>query len=308
MSNEDYQPTLNRLETLLATYPDFSPAHDELGFLYYQDGQNDNALKHFEKAAQLEPENPKFQKNLADFYYAALSRIEDALQIYEKLLALDPTDGEILLVAANLLVSLNRFDEAQAHYETLFNLEPWRIDIQELIDKLKHRARGSGSPGVETQYQRAQAKAQAGDFEAAIQELEDILKENPDDALAHNDMGVLCYQTEAIQKARRHYEKAVALEPTNQTYMKNLAEYYLLVMGEIEKGLELYVAILKNQPQNVEALMAAAYISEKLKNYEQAKFFYEAILDVEPWHMVASERISAMGQGDTAAASKLFTL
>lgn len=308
MDTENHESTVHRLETLLDNHPDFSPAHDELGFLYYQSGKHDNALKHFEKAVRLEPDNPKFQKNLADFYYTALSRTEDALEIFEKLLVKNPTDGEILLITANLLVSLNRFDEAQSYYQSLLDLEPWRLDIQELVDKLKHRGDGDGSPELEAQYQRAQAQVQTGNNAEAIRILEALLKENPDYTLAHNDLGVLYYRDGDMQKALQHYESAVTLEPTNHIYLKNLAEYYLFVMGEIEKALELYVVILKKNPQDVEALMAAGRISEQFENYEQAKIFYEAILDAEPWHMEASERLAAMGQGTDTSESKLFTL
>lgn len=308
MGTENHESTIHRLETLLDNHPDFSPAHDELGFLYYQAGQHDNALNHFEKAAQLEPDNPKFQKNLADFYYSVLSRSEDALEIFEKLLVQHPSDSEILLITANLLVSLDRFDEAQAYYESLLNLEPWRLDIQELVDKLKHRDHGDNLKDVESLYQSAQTHAQNGEIEVAMGKLEKILKQNPENALAHNDLGVLSYQIGEVQKAREYYEKAVSLEPTNHTFMKNLAEHYLLVMGEIEKALELYLVILKDNPQDVEALMAAGRISEGFSNHEQARIFYEAILDAEPWNMEASERIAAMGQGDETPESKLFTL
>jgi tetratricopeptide (TPR) repeat protein len=308
MGTEDRESTIHRFEALLDNHPDFSPAHDELGFLYYQSGQHDKALIHFEKAAQLEPDNLKFQKNLADLYCAGLSRAEDALEIFEKLLVQDPSNGEILLITANLLVSVNRFEEAQAHYENLLNLEPWRLDIRELLDKLKHRGNGNSLTDVESLYQSAQEYAQNGESDSAMGKLEEILKHNPDHALAHNDLGVLSYQVGEVQRAREYYEKAVSLEPTNQTFLKNLAEYYLLVMGEIEKALELYVVILKNDPQDVDALMAAGRISEGFNNHDQARIFYEAILDAEPWNMEASERLRAMEHGDDTSESKLYTL
>ena len=307
MDTENHESTIHRLKTLLDNHPEFSPAHNELGFLYYQSGQHDNALTHFEKAAQLEPDNPEFQKNLADFYYAGLSRNEDALEIFEKLLMQDPSNSEILLITANLLVSVNRFEEAQVHYESLLNLEPWRLDIEELLDKLKHRGNGNSLTDAESLYQSAQEYAQNGEIESAMSKLEQILKQNPDHALAHNDLGVLSYQIGEVQRAREYYEKAVSLEPTNHTFIKNLAEYYLLVMGEIEKALELYVVILKNDPQDVDALMAAGRISEDFNHHEQARIFYEAILDAEPWNMEASERLAAMGQGDDTSESKLYT-
>ena len=37
------------------------------------------ALKHYERAVELQPANINFVKNLADFYYVEVGRIEDAL-------------------------------------------------------------------------------------------------------------------------------------------------------------------------------------------------------------------------------------
>ena len=82
------------LERLLNAYPDYGLAHNDLGVLCYNEGNKSEALHHYEKAAQVEPFNDTYQKNLADFYYVEAGRMGEALQIYVKLLETNPTDIE----------------------------------------------------------------------------------------------------------------------------------------------------------------------------------------------------------------------
>ena len=60
---------VSALEKLLESHPDFALAHNDLGVLYYQQGDKDKALNSYETAVRFEPANSTFRKNLADFYY-----------------------------------------------------------------------------------------------------------------------------------------------------------------------------------------------------------------------------------------------
>jgi len=295
-NDNDYKFKIKKLEELLQTYPDFALAHDELGAIFYQIKNYEKALKHFEKAAYLEPSNVRFQKNLGDFYYTILSRSEDALNCYRKVLNIDPINSEANLVTANILVSLHRFDEAKEIYKKILSLEPWRLDIQELIEKIKKQRKGKNLDSNEDRYQEAQRLAQNNDQKRAIEILQKILEDDPRYAVAHNDLGVLQYQIGKIDEAQAHYEKAVLIDPENIIFKKNLAEYYLFIKGEVLKALEIYLSILKDHPYDIETLLAAAKISEKYKRIEDAKVFYDAILDIEPWNLEASERLTQLEQ------------
>jgi tetratricopeptide (TPR) repeat protein len=285
---------IKKLEELLQIYPDFALAHDELGAIFYQLKKYERALMCFKEAARLDPDNIKFQKNLGDFYYTILSRSEDALSCYRKVLDIDPINSEANLVTANILVSLHRFEEAEEIYNKILSLEPWRLDIQELIEKIKKQRSGKDREDCEGRYQEAQRLAQLNDKEGAIEILQKILEDDPGYAMAHNDIGVLQYQVGKIEEAQAHYEKAVLIDPENIVFKKNLAEYYLFAKGDVLKALEIYLSILKDHPYDIETLLAAAKISEKFERIEDAKVFYGAILDIEPWNLEASEKLTQL--------------
>ena len=127
---------IGALKMFLETYPDYGVAHNDLGVLYYKEGEKEKAMEHYEQAARLEPENATFQKNLADFYYVEFGRVEEAMELYSKILKVNPTDVEALLILGTICVSLEKSDDASFFYERVLELEPCNADARERLDVL----------------------------------------------------------------------------------------------------------------------------------------------------------------------------
>ena len=111
-------------------------AHNDLGVLYYNHGDKEKALDHYEQAAQLEPQNPNFQKNLADFYFVEAGRVEDALQIYNNVLAVDPFEVEALMSMGMICEALKRPEDARHFYNRVLEAEPWNVDARNQLENL----------------------------------------------------------------------------------------------------------------------------------------------------------------------------
>ena len=125
------------LRVFLGLYPDYALAHNDLGVLYFEEGEKEKALDHYEQASRLEPYNDVFQKNLADFYYVEAGRVEEALQIYVKLLDTNPTDIEILLILGQICMALKKIDDARVFYNKVLEIVPWNVDARERLDELE---------------------------------------------------------------------------------------------------------------------------------------------------------------------------
>lgn len=132
-----YDDGIVALEKLLESYPGFALAHNDLGVLYFNRGDRERAMNHYEKAAQLNPENITFQKNLADFYFVVSERIDDALKIYLKILDKHPGDIETLLALGQICTSLNRIDDARFLFSKVLELEPKNISAIEGLKALQ---------------------------------------------------------------------------------------------------------------------------------------------------------------------------
>jgi tetratricopeptide (TPR) repeat protein len=301
---EDMQPALQgcrpedimrALQNLVRSFPDFARAHNDLGTLYYSSGEKHKALSHFERAAAISPADPLFLKNLADYYHVEMARAEDAVRLYLKIVEVRPNDVEILLTAAHLLVGMRRFDEAAALYRRALDIEPWNKEAGENLQKLLKIPSGAkDGRRPEEMHAEAQRLMVQGNASAARLQLEKILNVHPEFALAHNDLGVLCFQAGEKDKALHHYEEAVRLHPENHTFQKNLADFYYVEQGRVEDAMRIYVRILATRPEDIESLTAVAHVCECVSQVEDAKTFYERVLAIEPWNAEARQRLDSL--------------
>ena len=65
-------------------------------------------------------------------------------------------------------------------------------------------------------------------------------------------------------------------------------------MGRVEDALEIYSKVLSEEPADVDSLMAAGQISEAFNKKDNAKIFYDRVLDIEPWNIEASESLEKL--------------
>jgi GT2 family glycosyltransferase/radical SAM superfamily enzyme YgiQ (UPF0313 family)/Tfp pilus assembly protein PilF/cyclopropane fatty-acyl-phospholipid synthase-like methyltransferase len=130
-------------------------------------------------------------------------------------------------------------------------------------------------------YSSAHAMIDAGDYNKAIAILENLVAKHRNHALAQNDLGALLVQEGDPKKARRHYEEAVRLQPENVTFLKNLADFYSVVEGNLVEALELYRRVISLQPKDKEALNSLGIIATALGADEEAVAFFRKSLEVE---------------------------
>jgi tetratricopeptide (TPR) repeat protein len=294
-----------QLEKILNIHSEFALAHNDLGVLCFQAGEKDQALRHYEEAVRLQPENHTFQKNLADFYYVEQGRVEHALQIYVRILATRPEDIETLMAVAHVCESVSKIEDARTFYERVLEIEPWNTEARQQLDHLQKGSISEGCAGPPASAQDAYAEAcrliAGGNHPTGRARLMQIVALHPDFALAHNDLGVLAYQAGDKQAALEYYQKAVQLEPANLTFLKNLADCYWVGFGRMEDALKIYVDILKVQPEEVETLLATGKLCLALRQPNDARVFFDRVLEIEPWNTDAHQQLEQLESASKAA-------
>jgi glycosyltransferase involved in cell wall biosynthesis/tetratricopeptide (TPR) repeat protein len=295
------------LQNILRVFPDFARAHHDLASLLYRTGRKQEALRHYEQAAAAAPDEADFQKMLGDYYYVESARIEDALRLYRKVLQLRPADVQTLMTVGNILASLQRFDEADRHYRRVLAVDPMHAEAAENHRKLSGRKRCGQEPAgnAEEMHAEAQRLAEAGRAAEACERLECLLAGFPHFAAAHNDLAVLSYHQGNKSHALRHYEAAVRLQSENLTFHKNLADFYLVEQGRVEEALGLYVKVLESDPKDIETLTALGKACTLLRQKDDARVFYERVLEIEPWNSVAREGLNQLADAEPGAAQLL---
>ena len=112
-------------------FKDFTPAGDkkiastkpESRYYYFTEsqlerkkGNLDKAIKHLNKAIEIDPESSYMQRELA-FLYLQLKDSDKALNIVKKILEKDPANVQTLILYGKLNQSLKQVDDAKAAYE-----------------------------------------------------------------------------------------------------------------------------------------------------------------------------------------------
>lgn len=150
-------------------------------------------------------------------------------------------------------------------------------------------------------YQRLRACLSRDSTESAIAEIKTFLKMFPDVPLAHNDLGVLYHQSGKHLEALAHYEKANRLQPNNPTVIKNLAEFYFVVLGWTDDAIEMLTELLNAWPNDFEILTALGNISEKVGRPDEARAFYRKANQLEPGNTEVREILARL-DGPVSAA------
>jgi tetratricopeptide (TPR) repeat protein/glycosyltransferase involved in cell wall biosynthesis len=286
MSHGHKEVALWVMSKLIEEKPDNAMLHNELAMMAYELGDVQNALVHFQRAVELDPDNGPFHKNLGDFYYTVRQDSESALDQYSKALGVDPRNTECLIMAGHVSISLHRYSDAQMYYQGALELDPGNDEVRQILEKMTHIAPQPQIQPVSNDelYSEAQSKAQAGDIETAKELLNQIVTLESAHALAHNDLGVLFYETGDMARAREYYETAVSLEPQNEIFQKNLADFLWNEMGDHTQAMMAYVQVLKLNPQDIEALLSCSQICLALGKTDDAKDFINTALTIEPWN------------------------
>jgi len=294
-------------------------AHNDLGVISYRQGEKDNALEHYQKAVKLAPKELIYRKNLADLSYFEFGDAQTALGHYRQIIVDKPDDFEALLAIGRICADLGKhFINEASDFFTLAErsrpgdefvaMERGRIDNTANINTETNAEQFLSDPNEADDPVEAYTKLsdnfhsdEAAETEKSILS---FLKQYPDFALAHNDLGVISHQLEKFEQSGSSYQKAVRLEPANCTFRKNLADFLFIIAGEPEAAMEHYHAALKNNPKDVEALMMIGNICLALNSEEEARDFFNLVLEVEPWHSDASKAIKILDESRNSANEK----
>ena len=142
VAKENLLDAINLLKAVVQQAPEHAVAHNDLGVLYQRIGDRQQSRNHHETAAQLQPGNAVFQKNLADLLCYEFGEFEKALQIYFAQLAKNSTDIEVLKAVATVCLMVEKVDDARYFLQQVLTLKPWD---QEASDALRTIAATSGS-------------------------------------------------------------------------------------------------------------------------------------------------------------------
>jgi Flp pilus assembly protein TadD len=181
--------------------PDYTGAHNNLGIALADCGRIDEAAEHFRKALEIEPDYAEVHANLGNVL-ARRGRTNDAILCYERALQLKPDLASAHNGLGNALSDLGRDDEAERH-------------LREALEIDANYAEARNNVGL-TLRRLGRLDEAAAEFRSAVQ-----LK--PDFAEAHGNLGAALYLQGKVAEAMVHFQKHVELDPESGMARKNFA-------------------------------------------------------------------------------------
>jgi tetratricopeptide (TPR) repeat protein len=208
-------------------------AHSNLGLILAKtpDGLPE-ALRHFEAAVRLKPENAEVHNYLGSALARIPGRLPEAIAEYETALRLSP---DFPYTHMNLGIALmavpGSLPAALAHFETATRLKPDSAEAHDLLGSAWARISGRQSE--------------------AVTEFETALQINPDDADAHSNLAIAFAEIPGrIPEAIRHFEAAVRLNPDSADAHFNLGYALAKIPGRNPEALVQFEAALRINPDH----------------------------------------------------------
>ena len=252
----------------------------------------EKAAKHYKALAILHPEKDTFQYNLASCY-ELLRDYENAIAILKNLVARNPKSITMAQKLATLYIETHQFRLAKDLYDSVI---------------LK------ATPSEEVLYQYAILSVQLCDTSTAERIFKKVIKMNPDNAIAHKDLGVIylnqrlfdyaedefriamklepesfdiifefanfLYSVSKYDEADVYYDKALALK--DDVVAKSLSAINKIELNQLDEAKALIDSALAEQPEHEYIQFLAGRIYYSLKIYEDAKTYFIKSLEQNP--------------------------
>ncbi|MGD8430501.1 MAG: tetratricopeptide repeat protein, partial [Ectothiorhodospiraceae bacterium] len=212
-----------------------------------------------------------------------LSRTDQALAQFEQLLKRRPDDSRVLYAAGLLALEANRLDKAEDWFNRLLALDERKDAARYYLGRIAEDkgnydeaidlySRAGGSYREDAQLRIAIALASSGELNKARERLHQLRQNNPNVAVrSYAVEGEILRSSGALGESIDVYTQGLSENPGNVDLLYGRALTYVGAdrIAEGEKDLR---AILKKQPDNVQALNALGYtLADRTQRYDEAQ-------------------------------------
>ncbi len=289
------------LERAIYLNPDFKDAHYYLALCYYQTGNLDNSIRHWKEAIRLDPfdNNARFNLNKAQeekeygreavwrfnqgYKHYIAGEYEEALIEFRSAANINPNFEKTRMFLMRTYYHLNRMEEY-------------------LAERKRMRDDGILADGWEKEYyQLAYDFYSLGEYDIALEKLEESLEINPDYPEARFLIAETLYQLNNFSEAIFHYKQIVENFQDSEYYENALlgsgwCAYLLGDYVQSEKYLKLLVEEFPNSSLYHEAVYKLGRVYFIQEEYSRTVNVYEKILELDSLEYDIAEIKFLLGQ------------
>lgn len=252
-----------------------------LGYAYLRQEKYRSALGAYQNARVFAPDSYDYKRGEAQCLLST-SQYNQAIALYDELIAEDPSEAEFWLLQGNAFLALDRLEETIANLEMARTLGNESYQSLVLLANLYLR-NGAIDLGADTA-SRSLQYADAKEARAAIDQIEYLARRGFMDQADR-----LAFAFEEELESKLDEKQAMAFSSA-----RALVDFGL---GRDEEGMERLKEILEEDPLNGTTLLMLGkrYAGDEM--YEDAEYYYQRALSVE---FFKRDALIAMGQMEVA--------
>uniref|UniRef100_H2Y6P5 UDP-N-acetylglucosamine--peptide N-acetylglucosaminyltransferase 110 kDa subunit n=1 Tax=Ciona savignyi TaxID=51511 RepID=H2Y6P5_CIOSA len=291
----------------IKTNPMLAEAYSNLGNVYKERGQLQEALEHYRHAVRLKPDFIDGYINLAAALVTA-GDLEGAVHAYFSALQINPDLYCVRSDLGNLLKALGRLEEAKACYlkaiETQTNFAvAWSnlgcvFNSQgEIWLAIHHfeKAVKLDPNFLDAYINLGNVLKEARIFDRAVAAYLRALNLSPNHAVVHGNLACVYYEQGLVDLAIDTYKRAIELQPHFPDAYCNLANA-LKEKGKVPDAEECYNKALRLCPSHADSLNNLANIKREQGLIEKAIALYSKALEVFPEFAAAHSNLASVLQ------------
>ena len=285
-----------------------------LGRLLESQGDLQQAVEHYQRAAAINPEDLPTLLHLAQAQLN-LNRPDLAEPLFKEAISRDPypSSASALVGLGKISLSRNDPEEAIEYFETAVSMQPKADSIHyplamayrqigNLEKAREHlKKRGTKTPeypdplmeelrkvrtGKQYFWSQGTVALSEGRFAEAAEAFRQMVAADPEEPIAHMDLGTALLQLGDVSGALARYQESLRLSPGNPRLHYNLGLVYTLQKA-YPKALEHYQNAVELDPGFENAHFNAANLLMRLGNMAQAGQHYGRVNELNPSHAFA---------------------
>ena len=207
-------------QATIARNPQSWMAYNNIAISLLQKGKTNEAIAHYQKALELDPNYGEGHYNLANALLR-LGRTEEAVAHYERALEIYPRNISARYNLASVLVQSGRVEEGIAHYREVLEMNPKHAAAHNNLGLTLLRSGRAEEAAVhyrqalaidpnnaQANYNLANTLVQNGRLDEAVTHYRRALQSNPRDAAAHDRLSKVLRQLGRVDEADSHAAKA----------------------------------------------------------------------------------------------------
>jgi tetratricopeptide (TPR) repeat protein len=264
-SRQQYSDAIDQYLLALEINPDWAEAHFALGMTYNHTRFHHGAIRSFNEAARLKPNNEDAWYNIGRTHVEFLRDTTAAILECESALVRGQAFPKVTLLLGTLYEAVGWTDNAQQAYADATQLDDRLADAWEHKGLLHYRLE---------------------EFDEALEAFEKVVAISPSAAVARFNLGVIRYNRGEFEQAAMEYRKLLAFVPDHIEAHSNLAQAYYTT-DRLSEAVEHFKKALQQDSSRVDILVSMAIVYEEMQQPDNAMTAYEQALVLLPTNTTA---------------------